>query len=138
VNVILAFSGKQRKAFEIKITQNVKKSLINGETIIPAFSVLNLFFEVKFMGQVVLEIPQNVNRPFRIESEECAAAILEQLENDREDKTKRAVASGAIKLPTQKRTKEIGDDVLGIWADRPETGQEIARRIRDRNNGKDE
>lgn len=90
------------------------------------------------MGQVVLEIPQNVNRTFRIESEERAAAILEQLENDREDKINRAIASGAIQLPTQERTKEISDDVLGIWADRPESGQEIARRIRDRNNRKDE
>ena len=88
------------------------------------------------MGQVVLEIPQNSNRTFRIESEERAAAILEQLENDREDKIKRAIASGAIQLPKRKRTKKISDDVLGIWADYEETGQQIARRLRDRNNGK--
>ena len=90
------------------------------------------------MGLVVLEIPQNDNRTFRIESEERAAAILKQLENDREDKINRAIASGAIQMPTQERTKEISDDVLGIWADRSESGQEIARRIRNRNNGKDE
>jgi hypothetical protein len=90
------------------------------------------------MGQLVLEIPQNINRTFRIESEERAAAIIEQLEepNEKLSKFEKAVASGAIKLPTQKRTKKISDDVLGIWADREESGQEIARRIRDRNNGK--
>jgi len=90
------------------------------------------------MGQVVLEIPQNVNRVYRIESEKKAAEILAQLENDRSNKIERAIASGAIELPKRKRTKKISDDVLGIWADRPESGQEIARRIRDRNNGKDE
>lgn len=84
------------------------------------------------MGQLVLEIPQNVNRTFRIESEERAAAILEQLENDREDKIKRAVASGAIQLPTSKFSDE-DDEVLGIWADRTESGEEIARKIRETN-----
>lgn len=92
------------------------------------------------MGQVILEIPQNINRTFRIESEKKAAEILEQLEdsNERLKKFEKLVASGAIELPKRKRTKKISDDVLGIWADRPESGQEIARRIRDRNNGKDE
>ena len=90
------------------------------------------------MGQVVLEIPQNVYQTFHIESEERAAAILEQLEDDRRDKLERAIASGALELPKRRRTKKISDDVLGIWADRPESGQEIARRIRDRNNGKND
>lgn len=92
------------------------------------------------MGQVILEIPQNINRTFRIESEKKAAEILEQLEDsgERLSKFEKLVASGAIELPKRKRTKKISDDVLGIWADRSESGQEIARRIRDRNNGKDE
>jgi hypothetical protein len=89
------------------------------------------------MGQVILEIPQNINRTFRIESEKKAADILEQLEesNERLKKFEKLVASGAIKLPTSKFSDE-DDEVLGIWADRPESGQEIARKIRDRNNGK--
>ncbi len=90
------------------------------------------------MGQLVLEIPQNVNRTFYIESEERAAAILEQLEDDRRDKRERAIVSGALEPPKRRRTRKISDDVLGIWADRPESGQEIARRIRDRNNGKND
>ncbi len=92
------------------------------------------------MGQLILEIPQNINRTFRIESEKKAAEILEKLEdsNERLKKFERLVASGAIELPKRKRTKKISDDVLGIWANRPESGQDIARRIRDRNNGKDE
>ena len=90
------------------------------------------------MGQVVLEIPQNVNRTFRIESEERAAEIIEQLEesNQRLSKFEKVVASGAIKLPTNDNRREAGDAVLGIWADRKESGQEIARKIRNRNNGK--
>jgi chlorite dismutase len=85
------------------------------------------------MGQVILEIPQNVNRTIRIDSEERAAEILEQLENDREAKIKRAIASGAIELPKRKSLREDSEAVLGIWADRPESGQEIARQIREKN-----
>lgn len=89
------------------------------------------------MGQLVLEIPQNVNRTFRIESEKRAAEILEQLEasDEKRSKFEKLVASGAIQLPTSKFSDE-DDEVLGIWADRPGSAQEIARRIRDRNNGK--
>lgn len=91
--------------------------------------------EVKKMGQVILEIPQNVNRTFRIESEEKAASILEQLTNDDERlrKFEEGVASGAIKLPTHHNRREAGDAVLGIWADREESAQEIARKIREGN-----
>lgn len=85
------------------------------------------------MGQVILEIPQNVNLVFRIESEKEATEILEQLKRS---KFEQAVARGEIELPKRRRSKKISDDVLGIWANRPESGQEIARRIRDRNNGK--
>ena len=89
------------------------------------------------MGQLILEIPQNINRTFRIESEKKAAEILEQLEdsNKRLKKFEKLVASGAVVLPTSRFSDE-DDEVLGIWADRPESGQEIARKIRDRNNGK--
>ena len=87
------------------------------------------------MGQIVLEIPQNINRTFRIESKEKAADILEQLEDqdERRSKFEKAVASGAIKLPEHHNRREAGDAVLGIWADREESGQEIARKIREGN-----
>lgn len=82
------------------------------------------------MGQLILEIPQNVNLTFRIESEKEATEILEQLKRS---KFEQAVARGEIELPKRHRLKEDGDEVLGIWADRPESGQEIARQIRERN-----
>lgn len=86
------------------------------------------------MGQLILEIPQDVNLTFHIESEKEATEILEKLKRS---KFEQAVARGEIELPKRQRTKKDSDDVLGIWANRPESGQEIARRIRDRNNGKD-
>ena len=86
------------------------------------------------MGKVILEIPQDVDRVYRIDSEETAAAILEQLEGSSKlSKFEQAVASGAIQLPTRHSLREDGDAVLGIWADREESGQEIARQIRERN-----
>ena len=85
------------------------------------------------MGRIVLEIPQDVERVYQI-SEEKAAEILKQLEAS--SKFEELVASGAIELP-RPRNKKDSEDVLGLWADRPESGQEIARRIRDRNNGRD-
>lgn len=87
------------------------------------------------MGQVILEIPQNINRTFRIESEERAADIIGKLEesDERLSKFEKGVASGAIKLPTRNSLREDGDAVLGIWADREESAQEIARKIREGN-----
>jgi hypothetical protein len=38
--------------------------------------------------------------------------------------------------PRRNNLKEDGDAVLGIWADRDEDAMEIARKIRDKNNGK--
>ncbi len=87
------------------------------------------------MGQVILEIPQNINRTFHIKSEERAADIIEKLEgsDERLSKFEKGVASGAIELPKHHNRREAGDAVLGIWADREESAQEIARKIREGN-----
>lgn len=84
------------------------------------------------MGQLVIEVPQKVNRLYKIESEEKGAKILRDLE----DLTENPPRIPAIVPPRRNSLKEDGDAVLGIWADREESADEIARRIRDRNNGK--
>ncbi len=82
------------------------------------------------MGQVVIEVPQNINLKFSVKSEETANEIL------------RLVRSPKKKLETIQLNYPFDmDDVdaseaVGIWADRKETGEEIARAIRDKNNGK--
>jgi len=48
-------------------------------------------------------------------------------------KLEKLVASGAIVLPTRNSLREDGNAVLGIWADREESGQEITRKIREGN-----
>ena len=58
------------------------------------------------MGQVILEVPQNVNLVFRIESEKQATDILEQLKRS---KFELAVARGEIELPKRRHTKKILD-----------------------------
>jgi len=86
------------------------------------------------MGQVTIEIPQNVNRFFQVDDSEFGEQLLQNLE-DFEKKTKSEKLS-AIIPPRRNSLKEDGDAVLGIWADRKESADEIARQIRDRNNGK--
>jgi len=39
--------------------------------------------------------------------------------------------------PRRNSLKEDLAEAFGIWKERPETAEEISRRIRDRNNGKD-
>ena len=73
------------------------------------------------MGQVILEVPQNVNLVFRIESEKQATDILEQLKRS---KFELAVARGEIELPKRRRSKKDSQDVLGIWANRPKVSEE--------------
>ncbi|CAN5594183.1 hypothetical protein BH18ACI1_BH18ACI1_00190 [soil metagenome] len=86
------------------------------------------------MGQVTIEIPQNVNRSYQVNDAEFGKQLLQNLE-DFEKKTKSEKMS-AIIPPRRNSLKKDGDAVLGIWADREESADEIARKIRDRNNGK--
>jgi len=83
------------------------------------------------MGQVVIEIPQNVNRSYRVDDSEFGEKILQDLENfEQKAKSKN---SAAIIPPRRNSLKEDGDKVLGIWADREESAEEIARKIREQN-----
>jgi hypothetical protein len=86
------------------------------------------------MGQVVIELPQNVNRSYNIKDADFGEQLLQDLE-EMERKTKPSRIP-AIIPPRRHSLKEDGDAVLGIWADREESAEEISRRIRDRNNGK--
>ena len=86
------------------------------------------------MGQVVIEIPQNVNRTYHVDDCEFSEKILQDLENF-EQKIEAEKFESVIP-PRRNSLKKDGDKVLGIWADREESAEEIARRIRDRNNGK--
>ena len=86
------------------------------------------------MGQVTIEIPQNVNRTYQVDDSEFGEQLLQNLE-DFEKKTKSEKLS-AIIPPRRNNLKEDGDAILGIWADRKESAEEIARTIRDKNNGK--
>lgn len=86
------------------------------------------------MGQVTIEIPQNVNRTFRVNDSEFGEQLLQNLE-DFEKKTKSERLSSMIP-PRRNNLKEDLAEASGIWADREESAAEIARTIRDKNNGK--
>ena len=81
------------------------------------------------MGQLVIEVPQNVNRLFRIKDRKFTEKLLLELEQNEVKKTN-------IIPPRRNSLKEDGEAVLGIWANREESADEIARKIRDKNNGK--
>ena len=81
------------------------------------------------MGQLVIEVPQNINRSYRINSEERGAKILRELEDLTEDSAR----IPAIIPPSRHSLEEDGNAVLGIWSDREETADEIARRVREQN-----
>jgi len=86
------------------------------------------------MGQLVIEVPQNVNRSYRVKDADFGERLLQDLsEMELDAKTEKV---SAIVPPRRNSLKEDGEAVLGIWADREESAEAIARRIRDRNNGK--
>ncbi len=71
------------------------------------------------MGQITIEIPQPLNKIYRIISEDSAQEVLLKIEN------------------LVKRENEIGDDeILGLWADREESAEEIAKNLRDKSNNR--
>lgn len=86
------------------------------------------------MGQVVIELPQNVNRFYQVESIELGEELLQDLEAM--ERRMKASANPAILPPRRNSLKKDLAKAFGIWKDRPETAEEIARKIRDRNNGK--
>ena len=73
------------------------------------------------MGEVVIELPFDVKRRFRIVNAKAAAEVLEQLEN---------MEKKGPELPPH---QVADDDVLTVWADRTESPDEIARRLRQGN-----
>jgi hypothetical protein len=85
------------------------------------------FFEVKVMGQITIDVPANTHLNFTassIQAETLSKNIqnlgLEEIENP------------AIEPPRTSR-KEGLNAAFGIWADREETGEETAKRIREGN-----
>ncbi len=81
------------------------------------------------MGQLVIEVPQNVNLKFSVKSAEVADEILRLVKNPKKLET--------IQLKYPYDLDDVdADEAVGIWADRKETAEEIARAIRDKNNGK--
>ena len=76
------------------------------------------------MGLITIEIPQKISRKFRIEaSDETVNEILFQLEKLIREKT--------IAAP-----EEDPNGILGLWADRPESAEEIARELRAKSNNR--
>lgn len=71
------------------------------------------------MGQITIEIPQRVNRKYRIVSENSAKEVLSKLE----------------KL-VKAENKIDEDEILGLWADRDESVEEIALDLRKKGNNR--
>ncbi len=69
------------------------------------------------MGQITIEIPQSVNRKYRIVSESSAKKVLSNLEQ-----------------MLKKENSVEDDEILGLWADRKESVKEIARDLRRKSN----
>ncbi|MBA2607107.1 MAG: hypothetical protein M3521_03370 [Acidobacteriota bacterium] len=81
------------------------------------------------MGELIIEVPQNINLKFSVKSAEVVDEILRLVKKPRELKT--------IQVNYPYDMDEVdASEALGIWADRRETADEIARTIRDKNNGK--
>jgi hypothetical protein len=71
------------------------------------------------MGQITIEIPQSVNRNYRIVSENSAREVLSKLER-----------------LVEEENKIDDDEILGLWADREESVEEIARDLRRKSNNR--
>lgn len=65
------------------------------------------------MGQITIEIPQRISRNYRIVSEDSANEVLSKLER-----------------LVEEENKIDDDEILGLWADREESVEEIARELR--------
>ncbi|MGI8468737.1 MAG: hypothetical protein ACR2N3_09810 [Pyrinomonadaceae bacterium] len=79
------------------------------------------------MGQLVIEVPQDVNLKFSVKSAKIANEILRLVKS-----TKKKLETITLDLPYD--LDEIDEnEVLGIWSDREEVADEIARKVREQN-----
>jgi hypothetical protein len=79
------------------------------------------------MGQLVIEVPQNVNLRLSVESVKVADEILRLVNSPR-----KKLETITLDLPYD--LEEIDEsEAVGIWADRKESAEEIARQLRERN-----
>lgn len=69
------------------------------------------------MGQITIEIPQSIERKFRIVSEISAKEVLSKLE-----------------IIVKKENKIDDDEILGLWSERKESVKEIAQDLRKKTN----
>lgn len=85
------------------------------------------------MGQVIIDLPQNINRTYRFEDTEVGEELLQSLED-----LKKRVESESKSIIPPRRNNLVEDSraITGIWSDCKESAEEIARKIRDKNNGK--
>ncbi len=78
------------------------------------------------MGELVIEVPQNVNLKFSVKNAEVVEEILRLVKNQKRFET--------IELDYPYDLDDVdADSVLGIWSDNEETADEIARRVRAQN-----
>jgi len=77
--------------------------------------------EISAMGELIIELPFEVRRRFRITDAKAAADVIEKLE-----KLERQTVGPAQEVVTD-------DEVLNVWANREETPDEIARQLRQGN-----
>jgi hypothetical protein len=67
------------------------------------------------MGSLTIEVPFNLKRTFKVKDKKFAAKLLQELEN-------------------QSESKGVFDDVVGIWANRPESFDEFTKSLRKESN----
>jgi hypothetical protein len=80
------------------------------------------------MGQLVIEVPQNINLKFSIKSTEIADEILRLVRNP-----EKKLETITLDLPYDNFDEIDENKVLGIWSDREERADEIARLVREQN-----
>lgn len=81
------------------------------------------------MGQVIVDVPQNVYRSYQVDDSEFGEQLLRDLDENSDLKDENA----AILPPRRNNLTEDGQAVLGIWSDREDAADEIARKVREAN-----
>ncbi len=71
------------------------------------------------MGKVIIELPLKIHRHFRITDAQVAVQVLQQLES--------------LSQSSPNSSPVTDEEVLTVWADRPESPDEIARQLRQGN-----
>jgi hypothetical protein len=122
------FQTDDCKTGTVHLRTRGENSLSNKESLVYYRAFFYDIVGGKKMGQIIIDVPTNDTVHYEVESTQEYKQLIQILESDVKPNPRSDTAN--IEIPKQKLQAKDFSEVLGMWANRKETGEEISMQIR--------